>query len=106
MGTIQNPSDIMRTSRAKFNHARVLTTLALVLALLAAAPMCGVASAQAQAQKPNIILIVSDDFGYGDSGVYGGGPGRGMPTPNLDRLANEGMTFFTFYAQPSCTPGR
>ena len=57
------------------------------------------------ADKPNIILIVSDDFGYGDSGVYGGGPGRGMPTPNLDRMADEGMTFFSFYAQPSCTPG-
>ena len=56
--------------------------------------------------KPNIILIVSDDFGYGDSGVYGGGPGRGMPTPCLDRMAEEGMTFFSFYAQPSCTPGR
>jgi arylsulfatase len=61
-------------------------------ALLAAAPMCGVASAQGQVQKPNIILIVSDDFGYGDSGPYGGGPGRGMPTPNIDRLANEGMS--------------
>src|SRR5499427_4111028 len=58
------------------------------------------------ADKPNIILIVSDDFGYGDSGVYGGGPGRGMPTPNLDRMADEGLTFFSFYAQPSCTPGR
>jgi arylsulfatase len=58
------------------------------------------------ADKPNIILILSDDFGYGDAGVYGGGPGRGMPTPNLDRLADEGMTFFSFYAQPSCTPGR
>ena len=56
--------------------------------------------------KPNIILILSDDFGYGDAGVYGGGPNRGMPTPNIDRLASEGMTFFTFYAQPSCTPGR
>ena len=51
-------------------------------------------------------MIVSDDFGYGDAGVYGGGEGRGMPTPNIDRLANEGMTFFSFYAQPSCTPGR
>jgi hypothetical protein len=58
------------------------------------------------AGKPNIILILSDDFGYGDAGVYGGGPGRGMPTPSLDRLADEGMTFFSFYAQPSCTPGR
>jgi arylsulfatase len=56
--------------------------------------------------KPNIILILSDDFGYGDAGVYGGGPNRGMPTPNIDRMAAEGMTFFTFYAQPSCTPGR
>jgi len=61
---------------------------------------------QAPPNKPNIILIVSDDFGYGDAGVYGGGPNRGMPTPSLDRMAAEGMTFFTFYAQPSCTPGR
>jgi len=59
-----------------------------------------------QPQKPNIVLIVSDDTGYGDLGPYGGGVGRGMPTPNIDRLANEGMTFFSFYAQPSCTPGR
>ena len=34
------------------------------------------------------------------------GTGRGMPTPSLDRLADDGMTFFSFYAQPSCTPGR
>jgi arylsulfatase len=59
-----------------------------------------------QGKKPNIILIVSDDFGYGDSGPYGGGIGRGMPTPSLDKMADEGMTFFSFYAQPCCTPGR
>ena len=58
------------------------------------------------ANKPNILLIVSDDHGYGDIGAYGGGEGRGMPTPNLDRMAADGMTFFSFYAQPSCTPGR
>jgi arylsulfatase len=58
------------------------------------------------ASKPNILLIVSDDHGYGDIGAYGGGEGRGMPTPNLDKMADEGMTFFDFYAQPSCTPGR
>jgi arylsulfatase len=63
------------------------------------------ASAEAE-DKPNIILIVSDDTGWGDLGPYGGGEGRGMPTPNIDRLADEGMTFFSFYAQPSCTPGR
>jgi arylsulfatase A-like enzyme len=57
-------------------------------------------------RKPNIVLIVSDDFGYGDAGVYGGGENRGMPTPHLDRMAVEGMQFTSFYAQPSCTPGR
>ena len=57
-------------------------------------------------KKPNIILLVTDDTGYGDLGPYGGGEGRGMPTPHFDRLAAEGMTFFSFYAQPSCTPGR
>ena len=74
--------------------------LAVGMLLLAALPV------QAQDKKPNIILILSDDFGYGDSSPYGGGPGRGMPTPNLERLADEGMTFYSFYAQPSCTPGR
>nr|WP_246413939.1 arylsulfatase [Martelella radicis] len=58
------------------------------------------------AQKPNILLIVSDDTGYGDLGPYLGGEERGMPTPNLDRLAAEGMIYTSFYGQPSCTPGR
>jgi arylsulfatase A-like enzyme len=75
---------------------------ALGMALGAAAP----ALAQAPAKKPNILFIVSDDTGYGDLGPYGGGEGRGMPTPNIDRMAGDGMTFFSFYAQPSCTPGR
>jgi arylsulfatase A-like enzyme len=43
--------------------------------------------------KPNIVLIVSGDFGYGDAGVCGGGPNRGMPTPNIDRMTQEGITF-------------
>ena len=38
--------------------------------------------------------------------MYGGGENRGMPTPHLDRMAAEGMQFLSFYAQPSCTPGR
>jgi len=86
----------MEMSREKLFPAAVLFAL-----LLAIAP--SVALAQ---PKPNILFIVSDDTGYGDLGPYGGGEGRGMPTPNIDRLADEGMTFFSFYAQPSCTPGR
>jgi arylsulfatase len=77
-------------------------TLAFCIGALIATPVATLAATQ----KPNILLIVSDDTGYGDLGVYGGGEGRGMPTPNLDKLADEGMTFFSFYAQPSCTPGR
>lgn len=57
-------------------------------------------------KKPNIIMIISDDTGYGDLGIYGGGEGRGMPTPNLDKIGNEGLQFWSFYGQPSCTPGR
>jgi arylsulfatase len=75
------------------------------LFLVSSVLLCLGLSAQAQ-EKPNILFIVADDLGYGDPGVYGGGTGRGMPTPNMDRLAAEGMTFFSFYAQPSCTPGR
>jgi len=83
-------------------------TRKVLLALLALSTAIALSrtSASAQPTKPNIILILSDDFGYGDSGPYGGGEGRGMPTPNIDRMSNEGMTLFSFYAQPSCTPGR
>jgi hypothetical protein len=63
----------------------------ITLALLALFTTLGLTGAPSDAQqKPNIILILSDDFGYGDSGPYGGGPGRGMPTPSLDRIAGEG----------------
>ena len=62
--------------------------------------------ASAQEKKPNILLIVSDDTGYGDLGAYLGGEARGMPPPNLDQFAKDGMMFTSFYAQPSCTPGR
>jgi arylsulfatase len=86
------------------NERRGLFTIG-VLALSLTAALVSSRSARA-AEKPNIILIVSDDTGYGDLGPYGGGEGRGMPTPNIDRLAEQGMTFFSFYAQPSCTPGR
>ncbi len=83
---------------------KTLTTRLRNGALLAACmSLSGVLYA---AEKPNIILILSDDFGYGDAGAYGGGEGRGMATPSLDRMAHEGMLFYTNYAQPSCTPGR
>src|SRR5215475_5361756 len=64
------------------------------------------AAAQAQEKKPNIVVIMTDDVGWGDLGSYGGGVMRGAPTPHLDRLAAEGMRFVNYYGQASCTAGR
>ena len=74
--------------------------LAISLLLLAAWPW----SALAAAPKPNIVFILADDLGYGDLGCYGQTKIR---TPNLDRLAAEGMRFTNFYAGCSvCAPSR
>jgi len=70
----------------------------LSIAVLAAMGLATGSAVAAEGKKPNILFIVSDDTGYGDLGPYGGGEGRGMPTPNIDRMAAEGMTFFSFYA--------
>ena len=43
-------------------------------------------------KKPNIIYILVDDIGHGELGVQGGGASRGAPTPQLDRMAHEGVT--------------
>jgi arylsulfatase A-like enzyme len=57
-------------------------------------------------KKPNILVYLMDDVGWGDIGVYGGGKAVGAPTPNMDRLAQEGLQLTSTYAQPSCTPTR
>ena len=57
-------------------------------------------------KKPNIIYILTDDIGWGELGWQGGGKHRGTPTPTLDRMAKEGMRFWSAYAEPSCTPTR
>ena len=63
------------------------------------------ASAQ-QAQKPNIVLLLADNLGYGELGVYGGGILRGAPTPRIDRLAAEGFRLLNFNVEAQCTPSR
>jgi len=57
-------------------------------------------------KKPNIIYILADDVGWGEMGWQGGGKHRGTPTPELDKMAFEGMRFWSAYAEPSCTPSR
>ena len=63
--------------------------------------------AEGQKNKhPNIVVIMVDNLGWGELGCYGGGTLRGAPTPNLDKLASEGIRFQNFNAEPQCTPSR
>ncbi len=59
-----------------------------------------------QGAKPNIVLVLMDNLGWGELGVYGGGILRGAPTPRLDRLAAEGFRALNFNVEAQCTPSR
>jgi len=56
--------------------------------------------------KPNIVLVLMDNFGWGELGTYGGGVLRGAPTPRIDSLADEGMKLLNFNVEAQCTPSR
>ncbi|MDA8367383.1 MAG: sulfatase-like hydrolase/transferase, partial [Actinomycetota bacterium] len=56
--------------------------------------------------KPNVLVVLMDDVGWGDFGCYGGGAAVGAPTPNIDRLARQGKLLTSCYSEPSCTPSR
>ena len=77
------------------------------LSLLAAtgALLGAVGSVQAQDKKPNILFIMGDDIGIMQPSIYHRGLMVGE-TPNIDRIANEGANFMTYYAEQSCTAGR
>src|SRR6516225_5578464 len=78
----------------------------LALGLLASALVATAPSpAQAQAGKPNILIIIGDDIGWYNVSAYNLGV-MGYRTPNIDRIAKEGMLFTDWYAQQSCTAGR
>src|SRR5580765_6127803 len=91
MKLIQRREDTMR---------KTIGTVAAILVALA----WGAGPAAAQA-KPNIIMIMGDDVGWFNIGAYHQGIMAGR-TPNLDRLAAEGMRFTDYYAEASCTAGR
>ena len=64
-------------------------------------------NAQPSNQRPNIVMLMTDDTGWNDFGAYsGGGAALGHPTPNIDRIAKEGAVFTNWYGQASCTAGR
>src|SRR4030095_8238700 len=77
-----------------------------LLGLVALFAVVTLMAAPAAAQtKPNIIMIMGDDIGWVNIGAYHQGIRAGR-TPNLDRLAAEGMRFTDYYAEASCTAGR
>jgi arylsulfatase A len=88
----------MRTEKEL--SSQPLPRLAIALMLL----ICGVLLTPLQAaDKPNFVIIFIDDMGYGDIGPFGSNLNR---TPNLDRMADEGMRLTSFYAAPVCSASR
>ena len=78
--------------------ARMLVATAIRLTIACVVHQTG------QTQRPNIVLIVSDDVGYADIGAYGS---RDIPTPHIDRVAQEGIRFTNAYVSgPYCSPTR
>ena len=80
-----------------------LFALALVLAL----PLhSACARGQVKSEKPNIVLVFMDNFGWGEPGFNGGGIIRGAATPRLDALAAQGLRLTNFNVEVQCTPSR
>ena len=78
-------------------------TLTLLTALLLA-PLAALDAAETPkpVSKPNIVIILADDLGYSDFGCYGGE----IDTPNIDRLAGNGIRFSSYYSEAKCNPSR
>ncbi len=75
-----------------------------IAASVVAATLLLYASTAGAAPRPSVVVIVADDLGYGDVGAYGA---KTIPTPNIDRLAREGIRFTAGYATASvCSPSR
>ncbi len=88
-------------------HARTPKLLMLLLSILVLAlPSLAAAAQPNRKDKPNIVLVLMDNFGYGEPGVYGGGEIRGAPTPNIDSLAHEGFQLTNYNVEAECTPSR
>jgi arylsulfatase A-like enzyme len=104
------PEDNEKSALADASLSRrglLMTGAALTASTLAPTALVSTAAAQnAAGSKPNIVFILTDNLGYGELGVYGGGILRGAPTPNIDKLASEGTRLLNFNVEAQCTPTR
>lgn len=78
--------------------SRLIISLGLLLLLISHSAW--------SSERPNIIIMLSDNLGYGDLGSYGGGAIRGAPTPEIDSLAEQGLRLTNFNVEAECTPSR
>jgi len=92
--------------RSKRGCPRRSARRAMLAALFAVLALPAAALDRDEARRPHIVLMLSDNLGFGEIGVYGGGVLRGAPTPRLDGLAAEGMRFTNFNVELECTPSR
>ena len=91
---VPNPSGLLRT-----------LVVAACVAVVAGAQPSWAQNAPAGTKKPNILVIFGDDIGQANISAYTRGL-VGYRTPNIDRLAKEGLLFTDYYAEQSCTAGR
>jgi arylsulfatase A-like enzyme len=106
---------VEKQKSGSFNRRKMLLTGTSLLAAagLRSSATLGMAQAQQHAPaagastgRPNIVLVLMDNLGYGELGVYGGGILRGAPTPRIDKLAAEGTRLLNFNVEAQCTPSR
>ena len=76
----------------KFSSSLLLSVLAMLFS-----------SGSYAQERPNVVLMLADNLGYGDLSVYNGGYRGGMQTPNIDKLAGQGLRFTQFLVEPGCT---
>ena len=85
----------------------ILPKLLILACVAALAALAQTATAQAvEKDKPNIVLVFMDNFGWGEPGFNGGGVVRGAATPRLDQIASEGLRLTNFNVEVQCTPSR
>lgn len=87
------------------NLLKILVSTLLFTVIISILSIYNPALAQSKPKQPNIIVIMGDDIGWFNLGSYNQGI-MGGKTPNLDKLASQGMRFTDYYAEPSCTAGR
>jgi arylsulfatase len=97
---MHQPSESINTA-LKSNALGITRTVFALFAVW----LISCATASAQTKKPNILVIWGDDIGWSNVSAYNMGM-MGYRTPNIDRIAEEGMLFTDYYAQQSCTAGR